>query len=264
MKLRSATFVLLSVALTISAAGETGKSSAEQRTFIACPIVRDTKTVPCWLAQYKGETYYLGIQSDQAAAFQPPQLEHQVLVEGSVAAGPRICGGVVLNPIKISVIPDIEPSCTTILPAVDEYSVPFATRGPGPNNPSYTGIPREAMPDPKPPYSVREFTVYFDFDAERAGRSTRVITEALSYAKAAHAKSVEITGYRAAVRLSDGTDVQEYPWIAEHRAHVMAETLHDLGIPVATIHAVWKTDAELGIGRDAPSKRRLTIVVTPE
>jgi hypothetical protein len=36
----------------------------QQRSFVACPIVRDTKTVPCFLAEYDGELYYLGIQQD--------------------------------------------------------------------------------------------------------------------------------------------------------------------------------------------------------
>jgi len=264
MKLRNATLVLLAAALTTFAADDASKPSGEYKAFVSCPIVRDTKTVPCWLAEYKGETYYLGIQTDQAAAFQPPQLEHQVLVEGSVAAGPRICGGIVLKPIKISVIPDIDRSCTTMLPAIDEYTVPFATRGPGPNNPSNGLIRRPAPSEPKPPFTVREFTVYYDFDAERAGRMTRIITEAMSYAVAAHAKRVDIMGYRAAVHLSDGADFSEYPWIAQHRAEIMAETLREIGVPAATIHAAWKSDPELGVGADAPSKRRLTIVVTPE
>ena len=54
---------------------------AQQRNFIACPIVRDTKTVPCFLAEYGGETYYLTIQQDIQAELYPPQLLHQVLVE---------------------------------------------------------------------------------------------------------------------------------------------------------------------------------------
>ena len=44
----------------------------QQRNFVACPIVRDTKTVPCFLAEYEGETYYLGIQQDITSDFHPP------------------------------------------------------------------------------------------------------------------------------------------------------------------------------------------------
>ena len=57
----------------------------QQRNFVSCPIVRDTKTVPCFLAEYDGELYYLGIQQDITSEFHPPQLKHEVLVEGRVA-----------------------------------------------------------------------------------------------------------------------------------------------------------------------------------
>ena len=52
--------------------------------FVTCAIVQDTPSVPCWIANYRGETYYLGIQSDVSAPFNPPSLGHKVLVEGSV------------------------------------------------------------------------------------------------------------------------------------------------------------------------------------
>ena len=57
----------------------------QQRSFISCPIVRDTKTVPCFLAEYEDELYYLGIQQDITNEFHPPQLKHEVLVEGRIA-----------------------------------------------------------------------------------------------------------------------------------------------------------------------------------
>ena len=56
----------------------------QQRNFVSCPMVRDTKTVPCFLAEYDGEMYYLGIQQDITNDFHPPQLKHEVLVEGQV------------------------------------------------------------------------------------------------------------------------------------------------------------------------------------
>ncbi len=74
--------------------------------------------MPCWTAKSGGETYFLGIQSDIGGEWYPPQLNHQVLVEGTVAKGPRICGGIVLKPIKTSVLPEVDKSCNTILPAV--------------------------------------------------------------------------------------------------------------------------------------------------
>jgi hypothetical protein len=35
---------------------------AQNLSFVTCPIVRDTKTVPCWLAEYNRATYYSGNQ----------------------------------------------------------------------------------------------------------------------------------------------------------------------------------------------------------
>ena len=81
--------------------------NAQNLSFVTCPIVRDTKTVPCWLAEYKGETYYLGNQGGVAQDFYPPQLNHEVLVEGVVAQGLRVCGGIPLRPVKTSVFLEI-------------------------------------------------------------------------------------------------------------------------------------------------------------
>jgi hypothetical protein len=92
---------------------------SEQRNFVACPIVRDTETVPCWLAEYNGELYYLGIQTDVSADWYPPYLGHRVLVEGTIAPDTsRICGGIVLKPVVTSALPELDASCNSrVLPA---------------------------------------------------------------------------------------------------------------------------------------------------
>lgn len=106
-------------------------AAAQERNFVACPIVRDTKTVPCFLAEYEGELYYLGIQQDITAEFHPPQLKHEVLVEGRISEGPRICGGIPLKPLSISVIKEVNPACNTLLPAEPGIDAPPAARGAG-------------------------------------------------------------------------------------------------------------------------------------
>ena len=125
--------------------------SAQNLSFVTCPIVRDTKTVPCWLAEYKGETYYLGNQGGVAQDFYPPQLNHEVLVEGVVAEGPRVCGGIPLRPVKTSVFLEINRACNTILPAEDGIDAP------------------ERSPSREPVSWVRsagpaDVTIFFDFD----------------------------------------------------------------------------------------------------
>ena len=104
----------------------------QQRNFVSCPIVRDTKTVPCFLAEYEGETYYLGIQQDITSDFHPPQLKHEVLVEGRIVEGPRVCGGIPLQPVSISVLKEVNLACNTLLPAEPGIEAPPAARGPGP------------------------------------------------------------------------------------------------------------------------------------
>ena len=84
------------------------RSKRRTLSFVTCPIVRDTKSVPCWLAEHKGEIYYLGNQGGVAQDFYPPQLNHQVLVEGVIAEGPRVCGDVPLHPVKTSVLLEID------------------------------------------------------------------------------------------------------------------------------------------------------------
>ena len=112
------------------------EAPAERRNFVACPIVRDTASVPCWLAEHEGELYFLTLQTDVSAPVTPPWLGHRVLVEGSVAAErPRICGGIVLEPVVLSVLPELDASCNTaVLPAEERYNLTFEPpRPPGPS-----------------------------------------------------------------------------------------------------------------------------------
>ena len=57
---------------------------ATERNFVACPIVLDTQDVPCWVAEYQGERYFLAVQTGRSAGVTfVPQLKHRVLVEGT-------------------------------------------------------------------------------------------------------------------------------------------------------------------------------------
>ena len=91
-KTRAACLLTALVATPLAAAD----LPAEQRNFVACPLVRDTASVPCWLAEYDGELYFLTLQTDVSAPVTPPWLGHRVLVEGKAARERRrICGGVI-------------------------------------------------------------------------------------------------------------------------------------------------------------------------
>src|ERR1035438_1790912 len=132
----------------------------QQRSFVSCPIVRDTKTVPCFLAENDGEVYYLGIQQDITSDFHPPQLKHEVLVEGTVVPGPRVCGGIPLHPVSISVVKELNLACNTLLPAEPGIDAPPATRGPGPSS----RRPEPASATRQPLTGRQEFTVLYAFN----------------------------------------------------------------------------------------------------
>jgi outer membrane protein OmpA-like peptidoglycan-associated protein len=247
-RLRPVSLFLLTASIT----------SAQQLSFIACPIVRDTKTVPCFLAEHDGETYFLGIQQDITADFHPPQLKHEVLVEGKVAPGPRICGGIPLQPLAISVLKEVNLACNTLLPAESGIEAPPAPRGPGPSSkrPEAASAPRESFTGP------HEFTVLYSFDSdylEYAG--DHVVTEAANYAQSIKAETVKVTGYRATTLLSNGTRLAEKDGLAEKRAQNIATLLRGLGVANFTVD--WKKDPEAADGQTDPSRRRVIIAVAP-
>src|SRR5215212_7866812 len=95
--------------LAFAAAAATVSSAQAQAqqplAFVACPILRDTATVPCWLAEYKGERYYLGAQGNTDAGISPPALGHQALIEGTPTSQ-TLCGGKVLANLHVSVRPE--------------------------------------------------------------------------------------------------------------------------------------------------------------
>jgi outer membrane protein OmpA-like peptidoglycan-associated protein len=230
----------------------------QQRSFVACPIVRDTKTVPCFLAEDDGEVYYLGIQQDITSDFHPPQLKHEVLVEGTVVAGPRVCGGIPLQPVAISVVKEINLACNTLLPAEPGIDAPAALRGPGPSS----RHPEQATA-PRPQLTGRqEFTVLYSFNDDYLEfGANRVVTEAAAYAKQAGATNVKVAGYRATSLLSNGQRLTEKAGLAEKRAQNIATLLRGLGVAAVTVES--RSDPEPGDGRTDPSRRRMTIVVTP-
>ena len=230
----------------------------QQRNFVSCPIVRDTKTVPCFLAEYDGETYYLGIQQDITSEFHPPQLKHEVLVEGRIAEGPRVCGAIPLRPVSISVLKEVNLACNTLLPAEPGIDAPAAPRGPGPSSRrSEAGsVPRERLT------GRQEFTVLYAFDDDYLEYAANaVVTEAADYAKRIGASNVNVAGYRAITLLSNGDRLVEQAGLAEKRARNITTLLRGLGVSKVSVE--WKSEPEPGDGRTDPSRRRVTIGVTP-
>jgi outer membrane protein OmpA-like peptidoglycan-associated protein len=248
--------LLLLLALAIPAV-------AQQLTFVACPVVRDTKTVPCFLAEYQGETYFLGIQQDITAAFYPPQLLHAALVEGTVAEGPRVCGGIPLKPVHVSVMPEVNRACNTILPAEPGIDAPPAKRPAGPSTRQAPVSTAAVAPQkPEPPFGERQFVIEYDFDSDFLfARNTRQLTDIAEYARVSKAQTVEVTGYRASTLLSNGNSLIEKPQVAQLRAERVAQVLKGLGTPASAVH--WNGEATAANGASDYENRRVVVRIIP-
>lgn len=229
--------------------------------FVTCPIVQDTPSVPCWIANYRGETYYLGIQSDVSAPFNPPSLGHKVLVEGSVKQGaPRICGGLVVEPVTVSIMPEMSPECEDMRQVDPRYVLPFEPpRPPGPSTGKLAFSYPAPPPPPQPPYKAMTFTVPYEFEGMVNFKTPRVLSPVLSYGRLTKATRIEITGYRGATKLSDGTTLAEHEGIAHARAEEIASMLKGAGLDKAQY--VVTADEHPALG--GPDERRTVIKIVP-
>lgn len=236
-------------------------ASATELAFIACPYVRDTVSVPCWLTEYEGETYYLGIQSDVSAPFTPPWLGHKALVEGTPAAdGRRVCGGIVLEPVKVSVVLEMSPECNRVEMADPNYVLPFTPpRPPGPSGGSLAFTYPAPPPAPEPPFEARSFDIYFPFDSGVNFQTPNALQAVLLYANQVGAKRLEVQGVRAAVRLTDGTLVEERAGLAEIRARSVGRMFEGLVPSVQDVAVTYSEEPQTGDWHN----RRVTITVTP-
>ena len=251
--------------LTFAAAAGAATPPANHRNFISCPIVRDTPTVPCWLAEYGGELYYLGIQTDVSAEFHPPLLGHKVLVEGTVKDGPRICGGIVLEPVRLSIVAEPDSSCNTMLPAEERYNLTFEP--PRPPGPSGGRLAFNTLPMPVKPVAVKRephsYSLSYDFNGLISFRHPFQLTPILDLARAMKATQVEIEGHRGAALLSDGRVLQESPDQARRRAEQVAELLRGAGLTAPTYSVRWIDAAPAPNGSDDYRERRVDITIRP-
>lgn len=219
--------VLVLAATPLAAAPKAG----DRLSFVSCPLVRDTQTVPCWLTEYAGETWFLTLQTDVSAPVNPPWLGHRVLVEGVVSDEPRICSGRVIKPVTLSVLPELDASCNTLLPAEERYELTFEPpRPPGPSRGRLAFGDPTMRNAPPPPGAELEFSLAFEFDGMVAFRHAQTLQKILDTARATNATEVRITGYRAASRLTNGGVMREREPIARERAEQMRELLRGAGL----------------------------------
>jgi outer membrane protein OmpA-like peptidoglycan-associated protein len=273
--------MLVSLATAGFCAMAQAAAAPTERNFVACPIVLDTEDIPCWVAEYEGERYFLAVQTGRSAGVTfVPQLKHRVLVEGTVQPdAPRMCGGIVLGPVKLSVFPDVEPDCGRKLPG-DGYKVtgprPIGPDGVPPGGRSTAvralrvAAPGRAQQDAQIKADAaagkpREFEIlyffgsnYLPFPVEQAS-----VDQAADYFTATNAAKVVVTGYRGEALLSNGQKLVEEEPIARQRAQKVADILANFGVPRERITVRWENGPQNNNGVLDWTRRRVTVLVTP-
>ena len=253
-------------ACIVSVAAVCAAADPSRKNFVSCPIVRDTASVPCWLAEYDGELYYLTIQSDVTSPVTPPWLGHRVLVEGAVSDEPRICGGIVLKPVHLSVMPEPDASCNTMLPAEERYNLTFEPpRPPGPSKGrlAFDNAPPPAAAKTSPAALpvAKAFVVPYDFDALVGFNHARVLTDMLEFARAVNAREIEITGYRGAARLSNGQLMSEDADMGKRRAEQLAMLLQGANLKSPIYKVTWQDESARATGADDFAIRRAVVTI---
>jgi outer membrane protein OmpA-like peptidoglycan-associated protein len=254
MTMRLLTAFLLFTIATVSIADASEEGVV---TFVACPIYRDTdvgRKSGCWLA----EDPATGIRYDVTDAPTKPQVGKMSLFEGIVTRDLDTCGGVVLRPVRSSVLDETCPRA--IIPAEQFKGRPFI-------------LPDEVLKPtweprvlPLPPYTTKEFHIVFDFGNDfHIYQYAELILEKISlYVKASKPKAVIVTGHAATKPIEvSGRSLAEPISLARSRAEATAEALTRLGVDRKVIRVTTDGDPRpLAIlQRPGPesSKRRVTV-----
>jgi hypothetical protein len=221
---------------------------------------------PCWLAQDGEKLYFVGMQGDTfpPAVFYPPQLKHRVLIEGEEAEGGNICGGLPLNHVKVSVLPELDLSCDTVLPSAGvtpgpeiRPSPPFRKGRGLASDPTFPRQEYQPPPPPQPPFEAKTFRLDFAFDEDFVHLpESFVITGAAAYFQRINGSKMSIDVYRDRVELTNGTILEEGADVAQRRVDRMLNLLTSWGIPAS------KIDTHVS-SQPAPGGRYLTLTVSP-
>jgi len=252
----------------VSSSGPSKTARAQQaptvgstQTFVSCPIYRDTdqgRKSGCWL----GDDPTSGVRYDVTYAPNKPQRGHQVLVEGVVTDERDTCGGVVLKPVRVSVL---EQTCRSEQLTAEPY--PGRPSPPPGETLRPASEPRPAIP---PPYETRTYQIYFELQRDFLiyQHAEVALEKAALYAKASQARQVEVRGFAATERsYVSGRAIREDLSVARARAEMAALALRRLGITDSQLTIVAEgapvpTDLEGGKLPES-SKRRVTLTVTP-
>ena len=229
-------------------------------SFVSCPIYRDTdagRKSGCWLAEHRA----LGQRFDITDASIKPILGREILIEGIVADKPDTCGGVILNPVRVSVLPTQCP--TFMLPAEKFPGRPFIL-------PSTTLAPTHSVrTPPAPPFANQSYTIFFALNSDflMYQHSEVLLDAAVRYIEAAKPKRVIVRAYAATKPIAvSNRKIVESIEVAEARAAMIVEALTRLNVPRGLIKVETlgnpSPDGELAKqGLSEASKRRAVVVV---
>jgi outer membrane protein OmpA-like peptidoglycan-associated protein len=110
--------------------------------------------------------------------------------------------------------------------------------------------------------SPGDVTLYFDFDNDFFSlHVTVVLTNLAKHVAETKPSRVEVTGFRAATRLSNGQVMTEREPIGSIRARKVADTLAGLGVPASLIVVSAAPQAQPADGVNDPWNRRVEIRV---
>lgn len=202
-----------------------GGAAAQEVRFVACPMYRDTdqgRKSGCWLVRDPAS----GVTYDVSGAPALPDWRRGVLVEGRVSTGADACGGVIMDPVRVSVLDDM--TCVgRILPAEGYKGRKFAL-------PKTVLKPLYVPADPVAgPFAARSFRLYFEHgSAFFTYQSTDFyMNEAAEWLVAAKPKRIVVTGYAATrPEIVSGQRIHEDKALAKERAERTVLWLTRMGI----------------------------------
>lgn len=231
--------------------------------FIACPAYRDTdagRKSGCWLAASRAD----GLRYDITRSPTKPDWNYAVLVEGRIVAGAAdTCGGIVLDPVRVSVLPDACPRL--MLPAQGAPGVRF-------------GLPKRNV---RPIHEARErytkgaqpqrFDIPFDYgnDFTIYQLADYYMQNATLFALDTSPSRIDVIGHAATTPWDvSGRTMQEDPGLAKARAERVAAWLRMSGVDASLIRVSVGTEddpvpMEGADGLSAPSRRRVEVILYP-
>lgn len=223
---------ILPIALAMIIPGNALAETSGEIRFVSCPVFRDIdngKRGGCWLSTDPAS----GIRYDITNNVYPPDWNYAVLVEG-VPNGEEQCGGVRLDPVRTSVLPERCPR--HILPAegyvLDRPLLPERNVRPT----------LEIRVAPDWPVRDRTIRLYFELNSDFITfyHTDYMIDTIVTWIKEAKPRRLVVTGFAVTdpVEVS-GQMIAERPEMAKARAEKLEEVLIRYGIDKSIIETNW-------------------------